>query len=1043
MIATRSEETGPAYHRRPPISHENNATAAQHQTEYPISYGMMGDVVTSRDRSLDIAVTGMAARLPGPRGIDDWWDSQLHGSVHSRRYTREESVASGVPAALAADPDYVPVRGHLDDWDRFDHEFFQIRKREAELMDPQHRWMLEVAWNALEDAGSPPREGTPVTGVYASMTGSGYLRAMIRGGNVDPGLLDDLIHGTEPDFMASRVAYKLGLTGPAFAVQTACSSSLVAVHLAVQALLGGDCDQALVVGAGFGYPQAGYLHQPGGVLSATGACRPFDRHADGVIAGSGAGAVVLRRLSDVTEDDPVPYGVILGTAINNDGNAKAGYYAPSSAGQERVIGAALSAAEVDGGSIGYLEAHGTGTRIGDPIEWAAADAALRRAGARPGSVAVGALKASVGHLDAAAGVAALIRALLVVRSGVIPPVAGFTERNPLLEGTEDCPLYIPTEAVPWPGDRPRRAGVSAFGIGGTNAHVVIEQAPPREPAASVAVAAPTSTSASLEVPVPRERLVLLSAADPEALDRVADGLAAYLKAHDPDLGEVCDTLADGRRALGERLAVTGRTSAEVAERLTGRSGVYRGTAPVTGPAPVVFLFPGGGTQRPAMAGPFTALPTFGRALDRCLAAFVSPLAERIRQALFDPDFPIDELNRPGLAQPALFAVGHAAATALRELGVRPAAVCGHSSGEIAAAAVAGVFSLEDAAAFITARGQAMQDCPEGAMLAIGADVKRALALAEEWGLGLDVAAVNGPDSCVLGGPVEEVDEYLRRIGGTFFVRRLRYTHAGHSRLIEPALPTLTRVMAGIELRPSALPIALNVSGRVVAAGTVLPRDMFVTQVRQSVLFGTALDSLATHLPGALAVEIGPGRPLSPMAEAAGLPAVALDQARDMPGSAVLGGVGALWTRGQPVAPVRPAGGGRRTRLPGYPFAGPRSVAPEALASPGPEPSRSPAPAPLPEQRSEQPEPESPATPVDPAEGVTRIWAELLGRDELPADTDFFEQGGDSLLIIRLIRRVNDEFGIRVPVREVLARRTLNGHIALARRVLEEADGQGA
>ncbi|MEU6270990.1 beta-ketoacyl synthase N-terminal-like domain-containing protein [Streptomyces populi] len=1058
MIPARSEETGPAHCRRPPISHENNATAAQHQTEYPISDGMMGDVVTSRDRSLDIAVTGMAARLPGPRGIDDWWDSQLHGCVHSRRYTREESIAAGVPAALADDPDYVPVRGHLDDWDRFDHEFFQIRKREAELMDPQHRWMLEVAWNALEDAGSLPREGAPVTGVYASMTGSGYLRAMIRGGNVDPGLLDDMVHGTEPDFMASRVAYRLGLTGPAFAVQTACSSSLVAVHLAVQALLGGDCDQALVVGAGLGYPQAGYLHQPGGVLSATGACRPFDRHADGVIAGSGAGAVVLRRLADVTEDDPVPHGVILGTAINNDGNTKAGYYAPSSAGQERVIGAALSAAEVDGGSIGYLETHGTGTRIGDPIEWAAADAALRRAGARPGSVAVGALKAGVGHLDAAAGVAALIRALLVVRNGVIPPVAGFTERNPLLEESEGCPLHIPTEAVPWPGDRPRRAGVSAFGIGGTNAHVVIEQAPPREPAASVTAAAPSpastsasasaSTSASVEVPVPRERLVLLSAADPEALDRMADGLAAHLKAHDPDLDEVCATLADGRPALGERLAVTGRTSAEVAERLAGRSGVSRGTAPMTGPAPVVFLFPGGGTQRPAMAGPFTALPAFGRALDRCLAAFDSPLAERIEQALFDPDFPADELNRPGLAQPALFAVGHAAATALRELGIRPAAVCGHSSGEIAAATVAGVFGLEDAAAFITARGRAMQDCPEGAMLAIGADVKRALALAEEWGLGLDVAAVNGPDSCVLGGPVEEVDAYLRHIGDTFFVRRLRYTHAGHSRLIEPALPTLTRVMAGIELRPSALPIALNVSGLVVAAGTVLPRDMFVTQVRQSVLFGTALDSLAAHLPGALAVEIGPGRPLSPMAEAAGLPAVALDQVRHTPGSAVLGGVGALWTRGQPVAP---AAGGRRTRLPGYPFAGPRSVAPEALAPPEPEPIRSPLPEPLPERRSEQPEPGGPTLladpvdpvdPVDPAEGVTRIWADLLGRDEFPADADFFEQGGDSLLIIRLIRGVNDEFGIRVPVREMLARRTLNGHIALVRRVLEETDGQG-
>ncbi|WP_307843451.1 beta-ketoacyl synthase N-terminal-like domain-containing protein [Streptomyces sp. B15] len=995
--------------------------------EYPYSNGMMEDVVTSRDRSLDIAVTGMAARFPGPRGIDDWWDSQLNGSVHSRRYTREELLAAGLPAALAADPDYVPVRGHLDDWDRFDHEFFQVRKREAELMDPQHRWMLEVAWNALEDAGFPPRDGTVVTSVYASMTGSGYMRAMARGGIVDdPGLLDEVIHGTEPDFMASRVAYKLGLNGPAFAVQTACSSSLVGVHLAVQALLSGDCDQALVVATGFGYPQAGHLHQPGGVLSPTGVCRPFDQHADGVVGGSGAGAVVLRRLSDITEDDPLPYGVILGTAINNDGNTKAGYYAPSSAGQGRVIGAALSAADVDGGSIGYLEAHGTGTRIGDPIEWSAASAALRSAGARQGTVAVGALKASVGHLDAAAGVAALIRALLVVRSGLIPPVAGFTARNALLE-TEDCPLFIPTEAVPWTGERPRRAGVSAFGIGGTNAHVVIEQAPPREPA----VPAPGARA-------PRERLVLLSAADPEALGRVADGLAAHLRTHDPDLGEVCGTLVNGRPALGERLAVTGRTSAEVAERLAGRSGVSCGTAPVTGPAPVVFLFPGGGTQRPAMAEPFTALPGFRRALDRCLAAFASPPAERVRQALFDPDFPADELNRPELAQPALFAVSHAAATALLDLGVRPAAVCGHSSGEIAAAAVAGVFSLEEACAFVSARGRAMQGCPEGAMLAIGADVKQALALAEEWGLDLDVSAVNGPDSCVLGGLVQDVEEYLRRVGDTYFVRRLRYTHAGHSRLIEPALPALTRAMARIELRPPTLPIALNVSGRVVAAGTALPRDVFVTQVRQSVLFGAALDSLAEHVPDALVVEIGPGRALSPMAEAAGFPVVALDQADDASGAAVLGGVGALWALGQPIAADGLTGGGRRTRLPGYPFSGPRSVAPEALASPATDPSRSPVPAPPPEQRSEEPEPESPA-PVDATEGVTRIWAELLGRDDFGADTDFFAEGGDSLLVTRLIRRVNSEFGIRVPVREMLARRTLNGHIAMVRGILDEAD----
>ncbi|MGW7068727.1 acyltransferase domain-containing protein [Streptomyces sp. NPDC054855] len=730
-------------------------------------------------------------------------------------------------------------------------------------------------------------------------------------------------------------------------------------------------------------------------------CRTFDREADGVIAGSGAGAVVLRRLSDVTENDPEPYGVILGSAINNDGNAQAGYYAPSTAGQERVINAALNTAEVDGGTIGYLEAHGTGTRIGDRIEWTAASTALRRAGARPGSVAVGAVKASVGHFDAAAGVAALIRALLVVRDGVIPPVAGFIEPNPLLE-TENCPLYIPTEAAPWAGALPQRAGVSAFGIGGTNAHVVIEPPPRERPAPDTFPVTQT----------PPERLALLSAADPEALDRMATDLTAHLQKHDPDLGEVCATLVHGRPALGERLAVTGRTSAEVAERLANRSRASRGTTPASGAAPAVFL-PGGGTQRPGMAELFTALPGFRHALDRCLAAFTAPQAERLRRALYDPGFPAAELSWPALAQPALFAVGYAAATALQELGVRPAAVGEHSSGEISAAAVAGALGREDAAAFITARGQSMQDCPQGAMLAIGTDVKSAVALAEEWGLKLDVAAVNGPDSCVLGGPVDEVDAYQEHLGSRFFMRRLRYSHAGHSRLIEPALPALTEAMAGIDLRPTNLPIALNVSGQVAAAGTELSRDMFVMQVRQTVLFGAALEALAAHLPGALAVEIGPGRPLSPMAEAAGIPAVALDPVKDASSSTVLSGVGALWTLGQPVASADLTGNGRRARLPGYPFAGPSLLAPEAVkapdvpSAPAPDPKRSPTLTPPPEE----PMTEAPA-PIDPAGGVTRLWSELLGRDDIPADADFFDQGGDSLLITRLIRRVNSEFGIR-------------------------------
>lgn len=428
----------------------------------------------SRDRSLDIAVTGVHALFPGAADLDDWWNAVLAGRVLTTRLDRTDLLSAGVPPELADDPDYVPVRGHLDEADRFDHALFRISARDAELMDPQHRLMLESAWAALEDAAV--RSADLTTAVYASDSGSGYLRAMLAAGPLDPLTLDQALHGTEPDFIASLIAYKLGLTGTALGVRTACSSSLVSVHLAVQALINGECDQAVVVAAGIDYPQAGHLHVPGGIQSVSGHCRPFDARADGVVAGSGVACVVLRRLADVTDGPPL-YGVLLGTATNNDGSAKAGYYAPSAEGQEAVIVAALAAADVGADSIGYLEAHATGTHVGDPIEWSAASAALSAGGAHPGQVAVGALKSTIGHLDSASGLAGLIRAMRVLREGVVPPVTGFTELNPLLD-VAGGPLYVPTAAGPWTGPEPRRAGVSSFGIGGTNAHVIVEQPPP-------------------------------------------------------------------------------------------------------------------------------------------------------------------------------------------------------------------------------------------------------------------------------------------------------------------------------------------------------------------------------------------------------------------------------------------------------------------------------------------------------------------------------------------------------------------------------------
>ena len=961
----------------------------------------------TRDRSLDIAVTGIAARFPGPDGLPEWWAALKAGRVLTTRYEQADLRAAGISESTLADAGYVPVRGHLEGVERFDAALFRIAPRDAELMDPQHRLMLEIAWAALEDAAVDPLGPKPTTAVFASsLTGGAFLRRVVSSGPLDPGTLEQLIHGTEPDFAASRIAYKLGLRGPALSVQTACSSSLVGVHLAVQSLLNGDCDQAIVVAAGVDYPQAGHVHSPGGVHSASGACRPFDAAADGVVAGSGVAAVVLRRLDDALAGGPEPYGVILGSAVNNDGAAKAGYYAPAAAGQTAVIQAALGAADVAGDSVGYLETHGTGTRLGDPIEWSAAAAAYGGLGAGPGQIALGAVKANVGHLDAAAGLAALIKALFVVRSGEVPPIAGFSALNPLL--AEDSPLYVPEAAIRWQGPQPRRAGVSAFGIGGTNAHVIVEQAPaaPRDPG------------------VPGDRgLLLLSAADPDALTRTASRLARHVGEQQPDLSDVACTLAVGRAALPERIAVVAGDGSEAARLLAGASGsaFARGQAPAAGPAPIALLFPGQGTQRPGMALPFAAaLPGFAAALEQCLAVFEPRLGGRLRAALTDPDWPAERLGRTEFAQPALFALEYAVARALAGLGVRPAVVLGHSLGEITAACVAGVLDLASAAALVTTRGRAMQGCPEGAMLALGCGAAEGLALVAETGMPLDLAASNSPDGCVLAGTPEAVEKFESWLAGRFWTRRLRSNRAFHSTLIEPAAPRLAEAVRRTSHRRSTLAWASGVTGELLASGAELASDYFLGQARQPVRFAEALAAAADRLPGLVAVEAGPGRVLSALAQAQGVPAVPMSAPAEDGGASVLAALGTLWTLGHDGIRAVPAGRGRPIRLPGYPFAGPAWIAPEIAAgeSSGPRAvvadlgARTPA-----------------SAPAEPAAVLTGLWSQVLGHAELTEDSDFFALGGDSLAITTVAHGLRRSLGVAVPLRDLMAGRTLAGQTA--------------
>lgn len=954
----------------------------------------------SRDDSFDVAVTGLSARFPGPSDLAGWWAAIRAGEVLTTRRSADELIAAGVPEALVADPDYVPVCGYLEDADRFDNTLFGLSPRDAELTDPQHRLMLEAAWSALEDAGRDPYDDSVRTGVYASSSTSAYQRRILMGGRLPHDSHDRLEVGTSQDYMATRIAYKLGLRGPAISVQTACSSSLVAVHTAVQALLNGECDQAVVVAASVGFPQEGHLRVPGGIMSAGGACRPFDAGADGTVAGAGVAAVVLRRLADSRADGMRPHGIILGTAVNNDGSAKAGYNAPSTKGQEAVIRAALRAADVRADWLGYLEAHATGTYVGDPIEWTAMCAAL--AGVPDGQVAVGALKANIGHLDAASGLASLVKALHVVKDGVVPPLAGFTELNPMLTAA-GSPLAIPTEQAQWSGPTPRRAGISSFGIGGTNAHVVIE-APP---AAAPPSAAPT-----------RDTVVVLSAADPAAVKRAASRLADRLTDTD-SLTDVAHTLLRGRAGLPHRLAVVGPTPAEIAKRLRTPAKQVLGVRPATGPAPLVFLLPGQGAQRPGMGLPWRAhLPGFADAVAECLAELPADLAAEVESALFDPDLPRDRVERTELTQPALFVLEYAAAQALRGLGLVPAAVAGHSLGEITSACLAGTLTRADALRLVTARGQLMQRCPGGTMLAVGCAEHEAVKLlndaADTLGASeLEIAAVNTADSCVVAGPTAVIETFAAWLGDRVFHRALATGHAFHCALMEPAITGLEAELDRLTAAAPTIPFLANATGTLIDPGAAVDPGMFAESARRTVRFADGMAALAARFPGAVTVEVGPGRALSEMAEAEGLTAVTMAPGRG--GRAEpLSGLAALWTLGQPVDLAVINGAGRRTRVPTYPFQGPKWIAPEAVTHAA-KPTTAVA---------------EPAQPDTPQVLVTAMWADQLGYADLTADADFFAFGGDSLALIRLVRSLAKELDITIPIREFATARTLGAQIAL-------------
>jgi amino acid adenylation domain-containing protein len=822
------------------------AALAAHLTAAPAS-PIVHEVLESATELDSIAIVGMAGRFPGANDLDAFWENLVANRDVVTRFTPDQ-IAAHEPKD---DPAYVPSRGIIDKPEWWDASFFGTSPREAESIDPQQRVFMEEAWHALEHAACDPSRFPGLIGVYAGLSNNSYygpkvefnrdLRTALGG--------ETIMLGNEKDYLATRTAWKLGLRGPALNIYTACSTSLVAITQAVQALQTGACDLALAGGVTIKFPQErGYLYREGSMFSKDGLCRSFDADAAGTVFSNGVGVVALKRTREALRDGDTIWAVIKAAALNNDGSSRVSFTAPNPAGQAEVIRRALDLAKVSPDTIDYVEAHGTATPLGDPIEVAGLTEAFRHSTQRTGYCALGSLKSNLGHLDVTAGVAGLIKTALSLKHALLPATLHYQKPNPALS-LGDSPFYIVSQNMPWPQNgHPRRAGLSAFGLGGTNAHVILEEAP----------ALPASG------PSGPDQMLVLSAKSPEALTEMAAQLAAWFEQHpDINLADAAATLQTGRQAFSHRLALTASSPAEAALALRQPLQPIHQTQRQV---PLAFIFPGQGSQHIRMAaGLYAGAPVFTEVLDQCCDLLTPHLGLDLRTLLF-PDISAEaaataQLGETRYTQPALFAVEYALASQLIAWGLEPAIMLGHSIGEYTAACLANVFSLADAAALVATRGRLMWSCAPGAMLAVRAPLDQVEALLPG---NISIAALNAPALTVVSGPSEAIDalaSQLDRAG--ISARRLHTSHAFHSAMMEPVLEDFRRAVAAISLRAPTRPYISNLTGLVITAAQATDPDYYVQHLRSPVRFSEAITTLLANGPCAI-LECGPGQALTPL-----------------------------------------------------------------------------------------------------------------------------------------------------------------------------------
>jgi acyl transferase domain-containing protein/thioesterase domain-containing protein/acyl carrier protein len=877
-------------------------------------------VTTSSSTQNDIAIVGMAAHLPGAADPQAYWANLRNGIESIRRLSEADLLAAGERPERMRHRNYVPAAAPLKGFEQFDAEFFGFSPKEAAIMDPQHRQFLEVAWEALESAGHPPESFPGAIAVYAGCGMGSYFYFNICS---NPDLVAStgmflLRHtGNDKDFLSTRVSHIFDLKGPSVNIQTACSTSLVAVHYACQSLLSGECDMALAGGVTVELPHGrGYIFQEGEILSPDGHCHAFDHRAQGTVFGSGAGAVVLRRLEDAKKDGDHIWAVIKGTAVNNDGAAKAGYLAPSVDGQAKAIAEAQAVAGVSADTIDYVECHGTGTYLGDPIEVAALTQAFRESTQDRAFCRIGSVKTNIGHTDTAAGVASLIKVALALKHQEIPPSLGYEQPNPSID-FETSPFLVNHTLNRWVSHKgPRRAGVNSLGVGGTNAHAVLEEAPE---------AAPSEPS---DWPF---QLLVVSGRSRAAVDANAKALAAHLRAHpEQPLADVAYTLKQGRRAFEHRRVLVAATHEEAATLLEGTDTRRVFTHSHLGDDPeVVFMFPGGGAQYAGMARELYATePVFQDWMDQGLDVLQQKLDYDIRAVwLPEPEQhaeAVERLKRPSVQLPLIMIVEYALAQLWMSWGVKPAALVGHSMGENTAACLAGVMSFEDCIGLVLLRGQLFDTVPVGGMLSVplpAAEVRGLL------GSELDMASVNAPELCVVSGPQHALDALeavltAREVDS----QRIQIDIAAHSRMLEPILGRFEAYLRTIRLSPPQLPIISNRDGQPLSAAQATDPLYWVAHLRNTVQFADCLATLMKDS-GRVYLEVGPGKTLGSLTQANGVPSGQVINSLRHAEHAVaddvwfLGTLGRLWATGVKVdwEPIWGEALRRRVPLPTYAF----------------------------------------------------------------------------------------------------------------------------